>query len=89
MPRGLSERRQVCISSPSTIDIGSHSLSLHPILPILATASGQRRFAVAQGDLGSGSDSDEELFGESTDNSVKLWAAQATNTIEHVYEADD
>ena len=55
----------------------THAPSLHPFLPILATASGQRRFAISRSNAESDTDEDDELFVHTTDNTVKLWAAQA------------
>ena len=51
--------------------------SLHPSLPLLATASGQRSFtlSMARGDSDDSDDSDDEVKTEevTVDNSLRLW----------------
>lgn len=57
----------------------TRNASLNPVLPVLATASGQRHFVVRQPTDDDGSDEDDGLFHATYDNTVKLWAVPLTH----------
>ena len=52
--------------------------SLHPSLPLLATTSGQRIFALPDSDSDSGSDTECEH--QTIENSLKIWSLLGPGT---------
>ena len=58
-----------------TAHVTSQLRSLHPALPMLATSSGQRHFAL-QGRYDSGDEDESPEFAYVAENTVKLWAVE-------------